>query len=365
MIATTTNTVVGVFTSADQAEKAVRELRSAGYSEDHIGVISRNDDTTAAQNEGSPNPAAPRADTGHNAASDAGVGAAVGGLGGLLVGFAALAIPGVGPVIAAGPLLAAIGGIGVGAIAGGLIGAMTNVGVPEEEAHYYAEGVRRGDTVVTVQTDDSGGERAREILDRNGAVDIEGRVSSWRQRGWVGHNPGAEPLSADELRREREYYGASESQAYEWQNMSDKERAHAGCGPETDWPHREAYDIGRPLVETEAGQQSATSGTMGTTASPGGTTGSTASSGTANRSAQNRERSADTEDPGHYDNAGADLAGLDRDLMNSNREFGASIENNVRNVDPITKKIEGGFKDAMESAVRSARRARIYGRKSQ
>jgi hypothetical protein len=79
-----------------------------------------------------------------NVAGDAGIGAAIGGVGGLLLSFAGMAIPGVGPVLAAGPIVAALGGAGLGAAAGGLIGVLTESGIPEDEAGLYAEGVRRG-----------------------------------------------------------------------------------------------------------------------------------------------------------------------------------------------------------------------------
>ena len=119
-----------------------------------------------------------------------------------------------------GPLLGALGGAGLGAVAGGLAGALTKTGVPEEESHYYAEGVRRGDAIVTVHaTTASEAERALRIMNEAGAIDIAGRVSSWRHRGWTGHNPGAEPLSEEELRLEREFYA---------RRQTEKERNHAG-----------------------------------------------------------------------------------------------------------------------------------------
>ena len=88
----------------------------------------------------------------------AGIGAAVGGIGGLLAGLGLIAIPGIGPVVAAGWLAAtaagAAGGALVGAAAGGLVGALTQAGVPENDAHVYAEGIRRGGTLVTAKVDE-------------------------------------------------------------------------------------------------------------------------------------------------------------------------------------------------------------------
>src|SRR5690606_38716981 len=103
----------------------------------------------------------------------AGIGAVLGGLGGLLVGLGALTIPGIGPVIAAGPLAAALTGLagaGAGAVAGGvtggLIGALTGLGVPEENAQYYAEGIRRGGVLVTARVADNRTSEAVDILNR-------------------------------------------------------------------------------------------------------------------------------------------------------------------------------------------------------
>jgi hypothetical protein len=115
----------------------------------------------------------------------------------------------IGPVLAAGPIAAALTGAGIGAAAGGLIGALTESGVPEEDARYYAEGVRRGDVLVTVKTDDVHAERAAEILDHDGAVDIDQRVTGWRSRGWTGYDETAQPYDEEQLRRERSLMNSS------------------------------------------------------------------------------------------------------------------------------------------------------------
>jgi hypothetical protein len=169
-------------------------------------------------------------------AADAGIGAALGGVGGLLLSFAGLAIPGIGPILAAGPIIAALGGAGIGAAAGGLIGGLTEHGVPEEHAHHYAEGVRRGDILITVRTEGDRAERAAAIMDDNGAVDIDHRVADWKNRGWERHDTSAEPLSADEIRRERSYYNAAQQQGDEWRDEtrrnSDLSAGVLGLGPD-------------------------------------------------------------------------------------------------------------------------------------
>lgn len=135
----------------------------------------------------------------------AGVGAVIGGLGGLLVGLGALAIPGIGPVVAAGPLAAALTGLagaGAGAVAGGvtggLLGALVDMGVPEENAHYYAEGVRRGGTLVTLRVSDDRTNEAVEILNRHDPVDINDRINIWRNEGWSGFDPAVGPYQVQE-----------------------------------------------------------------------------------------------------------------------------------------------------------------------
>jgi uncharacterized protein (TIGR02271 family) len=117
-------------------------------------------------------------------AKGAGIGAAIGGLGGLLLGLGALAIPGIGPVIAAGPIAAALAGAGIGAVTGGIIGALVDLGIPEESAHVYAESVRRGNVLVAAQVEDMRADEATRIMERSGLIDIERESQSWRSSGW-------------------------------------------------------------------------------------------------------------------------------------------------------------------------------------
>jgi stress response protein YsnF len=169
----------------DEAQAVVRELVSAGIRREDIGFMANEKQAvpgSAALNEseGGDNAAA-------GALAGAGAGAAIGGLGGLLLAAAPLAIPGIGPIIAAGPIAAALTGAGIGAVAGGLIGGLTRLGVPEEEAHYYAEGVRRGGILVTVAANDgASADKAVGVMRRHGAVDIDERAAQWKKQGWKG-----------------------------------------------------------------------------------------------------------------------------------------------------------------------------------
>jgi hypothetical protein len=128
-------TVTGLFDNYEAAKDAVARLENAGFPSDDISIVSHHRDDDSESNAGS------------GAGVGAGLGAAVGGAGGLLTGLGFMAIPGVGPVVAAGWLAAtltgAVGGAVVGGVVGGLIGALTESGVSEEDAHLYAEGVLR------------------------------------------------------------------------------------------------------------------------------------------------------------------------------------------------------------------------------
>jgi hypothetical protein len=152
---------VGVFPDAEQARHAIDALKSAGYSEDEIGFLTRVD--TNGADEGT--------------MSSAATGAVEGGiLGGVLGAAAALLIPGFGPAIAGGILLVTFGAAGVGALAGSVIAALVNIGVPEEEARHYQRELEKGHTIVTVKAT-SDYDDALAIMRNNGAIDAKIRYS--------------------------------------------------------------------------------------------------------------------------------------------------------------------------------------------
>ena len=180
-------TVIGLFDETSNAESAVRALQSAGFTRESIGVaVQTKDDATRFESHDA-TPAEQAAGAG------AVTGTAIGGLVGLLVGLGSVTLPGIGPVATAGTLSTVLGstalGAGVGAAAGGLIGALVGLGVPEEEAHVYAEGLKRGGTLVSVQTvDENNANRAVDILRNNDAVDINKRRDQYRNEGWNGYS---------------------------------------------------------------------------------------------------------------------------------------------------------------------------------
>jgi Heat induced stress protein YflT len=157
MAMTQRSIVVGVFPELAQARDAIAELRRAGFSEDEIGFLTRAD-TLEPENE-----------QGARIASDAAGGGIIGGTVGAV---AALLIPGFGPAIAGGILIAMLGGAAIGAAAGGIIGSLTELGVPEKEARFYQKELEAGYPIVTVKTA-TGHDEAVEILRRNGAYDAK------------------------------------------------------------------------------------------------------------------------------------------------------------------------------------------------
>ena len=145
-------------------------------------------------------------DRAEGAAAGGGVGAALGGTAGLLAGLGLMAIPGVGPVVAAGWLVAALTGAAVGGATGGIIGALSQqAGVSDEEANVYAEGLRRGGALVSAKVDDADAARIQGIMDRS-SVRVADRAAAYRKSGWTKYDPAAQPYTRDEVLRERSLY---------------------------------------------------------------------------------------------------------------------------------------------------------------
>ena len=176
-----TRTATALYRSYSAAADAVGKLEAAGIPHDNISIVS-NDEAHRGRSDNHPGTGA-----------GASFGTVVGGGAGLLAGLGLLAIPGLGPVVAAGWLASTLVGAGVGAAAGGLVGALTDAGIDHGDADAYAEGVRRGGTLVTVRADESQLARATQILDVDGAVDLDERRTAWGQDGWTG---ATQPTSA-------------------------------------------------------------------------------------------------------------------------------------------------------------------------
>jgi len=299
-----------------EANEAVRDLEAQGVSRDDISVV--------AHKNAAGYDAMERRDKASDVVADAGIGAAIGGVGGLLLSAAgAITIPVIGPILAAGPIAAALTGAGIGAAAGGLVGALTESGIPESEAKYYAEGVRRGDVLVTVRTNETNVDKVCNILDRHDAIDVDERVSSWRERGWTGYREDAKPFSEDEYRTERRYYEGI---------GVDKARAE---GYRETRGHRQTVDpassgrTGAPMIPD--------SGTLGTTGmAAGGIAGSSTDTG---RTEPKR-----------------DLGDRMRDMGRDVKEFGREMKEDVKDAARDVRNRD------QETELERRRRARVYDR---
>lgn len=191
-------TVVALYDDFDTARDVVEDLVEAGYNRDNISLVAND-----ASGEYARYIDADGDDV--SAGEGAGFGAVVGGL----IGLGVALIPGIGPVIAAGPFAAAaMAGLGAatGAVTGGIVGGLVDMGVPEEEAGYYAEGLRRGGTLVSVTTDDATVSRAQQIMNRHNPIDLEKRASMWRESGWTSYDASAAPYTTDQMTTERTLY---------------------------------------------------------------------------------------------------------------------------------------------------------------
>ena len=186
-----TSTVLATFDHIDDANDAIQDLMESGFNRSDIGLAVYDRDNKYVED--------------ISGAEGAGIGAVAGSIFGGIIGLAAITIPGVGPVIAAGPLAAAIGaltGAGVGAasgaITGGITGSLVKFNVPEDETHYYAESLRQGAALVSITAREFDVDRAMHILHEHNPIDIDKRITQWRARGWDGYDPKVDPFTAEQ-----------------------------------------------------------------------------------------------------------------------------------------------------------------------
>jgi len=230
------NTVVGLFDSLDRAREAVLDLQALGLPRNEISVVANNADNRYAL-----------ADSADSATDGAimGVekGAIWGGVAGLMLGIGTFAVPGIGPVLAAGSwataLASALTGAGIGAVAGGLIYALVEAGVPDEHAHFYAEGIRRGGTLVVVKPSDDLAKRSAEILTTHGAINVDDGVASYRDAGFNRFDETLQPLTAEEIAANR-------------QTLAALSRARQGDGTHARIYDEIGVDYSIPTMDTQA-----------------------------------------------------------------------------------------------------------------
>lgn len=227
-----TRTITAMFDDYDRATDAVSRLKTLGIPESDISIVGRS--ATGSDTAGySTSSTTDADDTGSGTAKGATTGAILGGGAGLLAGIGTLAIPGIGPVVAAGWLVSTLAGAVAGGAAGGIIGALTDAGMSEEEAHTYAEGIRRGGTIVTARVDDGLYDRARDILQANGTVNMDERTEAWRREGWQSPASGMATGSAAatgrmDTRSEPAPSGATDIPVVEEQLNVGKQRVETG-----------------------------------------------------------------------------------------------------------------------------------------
>ncbi len=203
-----TVTISRLYDTYSDAQKAVQGLEAAGVPHSDISIVANNSDNWYSTDK--------KVDRDHDGVDDraegagkgAGIGAGIGGAAGLMAGLGLLAIPGLGPVVAAGWLAATAVGAAAGAATGGIVGALTEAGVSKEEASLYAEGVRRGGTLVSARVPDADRSGLDALLNAS-SVDLRDRSAAWRKTGWKTFDPANQPYGPDEVRKERELYGHS------------------------------------------------------------------------------------------------------------------------------------------------------------
>ncbi len=150
-------TVVALFGSVNSAENAIRQLRDQGFSQEEISIISKRDQK---ENDRMYN---------DDVTDGTLTGGTIGGVGGLLLGAGALAIPGIGPIVAAGPIAAALGG----AVAGGIAGGLVDWGIPSEDSQRYEENIAQGDVLAMIRTTANKAQQVIQILRSSGANEVK------------------------------------------------------------------------------------------------------------------------------------------------------------------------------------------------
>lgn len=202
-----TITISRLYDSHADAERAVTRLEGAGVPHSDISIVANNSDNWYGSRAGKVDRDRDGVDDrAEGAGTGAGIGAGLGGAAGLLAGLGLLAIPGLGPVVAAGWLASTAVGAAAGAATGGIVGALTEAGVSREDASRYAEGIRRGGTLVSARVPDQDRTRLDALLHDN-AVNLQDRSAAWQKSGWTDFDAASPPLSPEDIGRERELYG--------------------------------------------------------------------------------------------------------------------------------------------------------------
>jgi hypothetical protein len=193
-----TTTVSRVYDTYAQARAAVGAVEAAGVPSPEVSLVA-NKYVSAEYAD---------VDDVNKTTTGASVGGVLGGGAGLLAGLGLIAIPGIGPVVAAGWLAATAAGVAAGAVTGGIVGALVGAGETDEHANVYSESVRRGGTLVTARVADPDAGRIQGVLDKYKPIDPAARGADYRQEGWKSFDPKApayRPSEADIERIRRDW----------------------------------------------------------------------------------------------------------------------------------------------------------------
>lgn len=192
-------TIAGFFDSSRHASAAVDDLLLHNYSRDQISILANETERKLATTHDV-------VDVLPNKPERAEKGAMLGGFAGLLVGLAAVLIPGIGPLLALGPAATALVSAGLGAAAGGLLGGLTKMGISHDEAQLYVEGMRRGGTLVLVEAPVEKEPEVLSIFKRHSAVDMGERVKHYHATGYKGPDITAKPFTQEQVLAERKQH---------------------------------------------------------------------------------------------------------------------------------------------------------------
>ncbi|NGZ77017.1 YsnF/AvaK domain-containing protein [Saccharibacillus alkalitolerans] len=240
-----TDKVVGVFLTEREASEAVEDLKRYGYSGDDISIIAKNRKDTEALNEQTGTKAP------EGAAGGAAAGGILGGVGGLLAGLGALAIPGIGPLLAAGPIATTLAGIAVGATGGGLVGGLIGLGIPEDEARSYDEHVGGGRLLVIVEAGEGHRTEVENIFRNHYALNHTQFGAEENGSNLTAESPRPMPSAVDSAAPVREDAGFDRRERFDDAAGADRAPAASpSSGEETMQLRAEQLEIDKHRVRT-------------------------------------------------------------------------------------------------------------------
>jgi hypothetical protein len=208
-----TKTISHLYNDYPSARAAASELEAAGIKSGDISIVASNAEGWYKNEDDDVKHVDIKHDKDRDGVDDrtegartgAGIGGVAVGAAGLAAGLGLLAIPGIGPIVAAGWAASTLAGVVAGGVTGGVIGALVESGVSKGDADVYAEAVRRGGALVVAHVSDDDVARSQAVLDRSG-VNVANRATAYRAGGWAAFDPAASPYTPDQVRKDRELY---------------------------------------------------------------------------------------------------------------------------------------------------------------